>query len=74
MKKIIDATWFTDQSGNCIGIVVIENSVGERKAYIGVASGWDEKKDEQSIADYGAPFYLSHCEFVSKNLFNRAET
>ena len=50
--KTIDATWFTTLNGT-IGIVVAENEVtGERKAYIGIASGLCEKVDTEHIKQY----------------------
>ncbi len=41
--KVIETLWFTNING-VIGIVIIEEDVtGDRKAYIGPASGTDEK-------------------------------
>lgn len=54
--RIIDAIWFSSFTGT-MGIVVIENETGERKAYIGHAAGLNERDDMQHIADHGAPIY-----------------
>ena len=53
--KIIDKIWFTDQSGNCIGIVAISSGPdGGWKAYIGVSiSTDDEDLAAQHIARNG---------------------
>jgi hypothetical protein len=52
--KIVLTEWFTQPSWpNCIGIVVIENEVGIRKAYIGTGDGDSESLDEQHIAELG---------------------
>ena len=53
MAKIIESLWFTGVS--TIGIVVTENDVGKRKAYIGLGFGDDPKADEQRIASDGVP-------------------
>lgn len=55
--KIIGTVWFTNMDGHCIGIVTIENDIGERKAYIGLGEGRDEEVDAQHIAENGAPVY-----------------
>ena len=53
-SKVLDALWFT--SRKCLGIVLTENEIGERKFYIGEASGLDVKADMIDIADNGSPF------------------
>ena len=54
--KIIEEFWFTSFD-DCIGIVVIEEDVsGERKAYIGTASGTKEKEKASAIWAWGANF------------------
>jgi len=56
--KILESFWFTNRDG-CIGIVVIEEDVtGDRKAYIGPASGVDEKADTEHILAWGNKFSL----------------
>lgn len=56
--KIIDSIWFTPQ-GKAIGIVIIQTNVTKvYKAYIGVASGFNEKDDIDIIAEHGSPFPL----------------
>lgn len=49
--KIIHTAWFSGIK--CIGIVVIENEIGEKKAYIGIGDGQNEKFDAEKIAAYG---------------------
>ena len=56
--KVIETLWFTNLDG-CIGIVVVEEDVtGDRKAYIGPASGTDEKADTEQILAWGNKFSL----------------
>ncbi|MBA7714940.1 hypothetical protein ES703_123973 [subsurface metagenome] len=56
--KIIETLWFANMDG-CIGIVVSEEDVtGDRKAYIGSASGTDEKADTEQILAWGNKFSL----------------
>jgi hypothetical protein len=56
--KILESFWFTNRDGR-IGIVVIEEDVtGDRKAYIGPASGADEKADTERILAWGNKFSL----------------
>ncbi len=50
--KVIESYWFTTNDG-CMGIVVIENDVGERKAYAGTVSGEDEKADTDKLITWG---------------------
>lgn len=54
--KVIETLWFTNKDG-CIGIVVIKED-GDRTAYIGIASGADEKTDTESLLDWGSKFSL----------------
>lgn len=54
--RVLETLWFTGING-CIGIVVGEEDVtGDRKAYIGVASGANEKADQESILGLGNKF------------------
>lgn len=46
--KILNTWWFNE-----IGIVITENEIKERKAYIGVCMGGSEANDAQHIADWG---------------------
>lgn len=56
--KVIDTLWFTTSDGT-IGIVTIEEDItGDRKAYIGTASGNDEKEDIDHILAWGNKFSL----------------
>lgn len=54
--NIIQAIWFTEMgSMRPIGIVLgVDNITGERKAFIGTASGDDEGADAERIAAGGA--------------------
>lgn len=55
MRKIKSVNWFTQgQEPHTLGIVVIENEIGERKAYVGSGEGYDEGIDAELIADHGA--------------------
>lgn len=62
--KIIDSLWFTTIDGS-IGIIVIEEDVtGDRKAYIGPASGKDEKADTEKIIAWGNKFSIDTAERI----------
>ncbi len=51
--KILDSIWFNNSTGT-FGLVLTEDEVtGERKIFGGVASGTDQKHDEQSILSWG---------------------
>lgn len=50
--KVIDSIWFNTRQGS-FGFVVGENDMGERKLYAGIASGLDQKADEQEILSWG---------------------
>ena len=54
MAEIIESTWHTVMCGKIIGVVAIRSYENTWKAYIGIASGFDEKMDEQAIARDGA--------------------
>lgn len=51
--KAIDSIWFSTRRGYC-GLVVGENEMGERKIYAGVASGHDQRADEEEILAWGS--------------------
>ena len=56
--KIIESLWFTSTTG-VVGIVVGEDDITKkRKAYIGLASGIDQKADTEHIAKQGGRFSL----------------
>lgn len=62
--KVIDSLWFTNFDG-CIGIIVIEEDVtGDRKAYIGPASGKDEKTDTEKVLAWGNKFSIGTAERI----------
>jgi len=66
--KVIDSLWFTNLDG-CIGIIVIEEDItGDRKAYIGPASGKDEKADTEAILAWGNKFSLDVTERIHRYL------
>lgn len=73
--KVIETLWFTNRDG-CIGIVVIEEDVstrplslcGDRKAYIGPASGTDEKADTEAIIAWGNKFSLDAVQRIEHYL------
>lgn len=56
--KIIETLWFNGFKGS-VGIVVVEeDNTKDRKAYIGVISGENEKLDIDSIIGWGQPFTI----------------
>ena len=56
-------------AGKCIGMVWgITDPGGERKAYIGEGFGESQKEDEQYIAQFGQPVWLTHIERPYKYL------
>ncbi|GAJ07330.1 unnamed protein product [marine sediment metagenome] len=57
--KEIKTFWFTNVTG-VIGLFVGEDEVtGERKAYIGVASGRNEQADTEYVKTHGSPVSLA---------------
>ena len=60
MNNIKGSIWFTQMTGQTIGIVVIA-SLPVDKAYIGLGKGFNEKEDEQYIANRGTPFPLNQA-------------
>jgi len=63
---IIDTFWFSGLE--TIGIVVIENPTGERKAYVGKANGFNEGADKQKIMNNGSKMYVEQLEQIVKLL------
>lgn len=62
--KVIKTRWFTNNRG-CIGIVVGEDNVtGDRKAYIGIGHGADEKVDTEAILAWGNKFDLKTAQWL----------
>ena len=56
--KVIETLWFTTADGT-IGIITIEEDItGDRKAYIGTASGNNEKEYIDHILAWGNKFSL----------------
>lgn len=63
--KILNKIWFTEMgSVNPIGIVIIQNEIGEEKAYIGTGSGHNEEDDAKKIAEQGAKFPLNAAKLL----------
>ncbi|GAH81524.1 unnamed protein product [marine sediment metagenome] len=57
--KVLEAIWFTNNQGGTSGIIIVEEDVtGNRKAYIGVGNGIDEKADIEDILAWGSEFSL----------------
>lgn len=54
--KVIASTWFTPMGGSTIGVVAVETEYDGLCFYIGLGLGYDEKRDEQLIAERGARF------------------
>lgn len=66
--KVIDSMWFINNKGTA-GIVLIEEDItGARMAYIGVASGEDEKADNEVIMAYGSPLSLDAVKRIERFL------
>jgi len=56
--KVIETLWF-NSFGGTVGIVVGEEEITKtRVAYIGPASGIDEKEDTDHIISFGLPLSL----------------
>jgi len=52
--KVLADYWFSDMYGGTVGIVVGEDELTkERKAYIGVAGGYNQEADKKSILEGG---------------------
>lgn len=69
MKKILSSLWFNEMGRvGCIGIVTVENELGERKAYVGIGSGFDEAADARHIAEYGGKLTLDDAKAIVARL------
>ena len=67
--KIISVDWFTEMGETRpIGIVVIENEMGERKAYIGKGAGYNEEIDKRHISKCGGKLMPRTLESILKHL------
>ena len=67
--KIIQKHWFTELSRKeLIGVIIKENDDGERKAYIGTGSGYDEARDADHIVGYGAKLTTDDVRGILKTL------
>src|SRR3990167_35978 len=64
--KIINSIWFSCiGSDKTIGIVVLEDKLtGERKAYIGIANGYDKDTDIEHIIGTGARLHIKTVEEI----------
>ena len=50
--KILDKMWFTSGIGT-IGLVLVENDIGEKRVYICPVGGCDEESDAEYVANWG---------------------
>jgi hypothetical protein len=66
MKTVTHVCWFTHLN-TCIGIIIVENAMKEKRAYIGTAIGFVEDSDMQMIAEYGSKFSLEAAEILMKD-------
>jgi len=66
--KIIETIWFNSMGFPCVGIVIIENNVGKRKAYLGIGQGHNEEYDKKMIAENGSPVMPETLESILKKL------
>lgn len=65
----MEVLWFNNQAGT-IGIVLSENSVGQKKAYIAKVDGRDEKADIEFIKNYGAKIKIGQARQILAHLDN----
>jgi len=61
--KIVGTYWFTGINFN-IGIVIGENEIGEKKAYIKTVSGFYEDVDTRDVLEYGTPMSVGILEEI----------
>lgn len=66
MKTVTHVCWFTHLN-QTIGIIIVNNSMNEKKAYLGTCTGLDEFLDMKMIAEYGAKFSVEAAEIVMKD-------
>ena len=70
-SNIIDAIWFSPMgSFKTIGIVIVKNSVGTNRAFVGLGDGDSEAYDAQHVADTGAELHIP----TLKKLIERLES
>lgn len=63
--KILGFAWFNNISG-CIGVVLSENSIGEKKGYIAKVAGFDEEHDIKFVRDWGSEISVEAAESMIK--------
>jgi len=63
-KTIYGDVWFNLLSGECIGIVTINNGYQD-KAYIGLAKSGDKELDIKIILEQGTPFPFEEAIFMT---------
>jgi len=70
--KIVDSVWFSGNVGETIGIVFVDIEHVGQKAYIGTASGYDQRIDAIQIATRGARFHLASAIRIARHLEKEA--
>lgn len=71
--KAIDSMWFSSIHGN-FGFVVGESeTTGEWGLFAGVAGGFDQKVDEQTILDWGNRVNISMLEGLIARVKSKAK-
>lgn len=66
--KVTGAYWFSSMTGTC-GIVVGEDErTGEKKGYIGIVNGQDEKADVDRIRQSGSPVSAAVMREIAEKL------
>ena len=66
-KKVIDDYWFTPMAGT-VGVVLMENETGQKKAYIKKVTGIDREQDIQEILDWGTPITFTFAKAIFEHL------
>lgn len=54
--NVLDSVWFTQMGGQCMGVVAVETEYDGLQFRIGIGAGYNQKTDEQFIAERGAHF------------------
>lgn len=63
--KVLHSYWFSDMTGGHIGVVIGEDEMTkERKAYIGIAGGYNQEADIAAIAARGQKLYPAVLEWI----------
>lgn len=67
--KILKSQWFSTLRGD-VGIVLIENEIGQQSARMAPVSGTSEEEDSKAVAEFGVKLSEKQAAGFFENLKN----